>query len=45
MPPSLAVGLGQLWQQGGQILLDGYVQDVSSRVLKFPYDIILDVAV
>ena len=37
--------LGQLWQHGGQILLDGYVMNVVGGILKFSNDVIFEVTV
>ena len=41
----LLVNFVQLRQQGGQVLLDGYVCYVICRILKVANDIILDVTI
>ena len=44
-PFGLAIGSGQLWQQGGEILLHGDVHCVLQRILKVANDIILYITI
>ena len=44
-PFALAISLGQLWQQGGEILFDGNVHCVIQVILKVANDIELYIAI